>query len=216
MAECPPGFYRSKITGHCRKDKLKPCPEGYLRDEKTRRCKKIKSLRQKILKPCPEGYLRDEKTRRCKKIDKKTKKTKDCPPGFSRTGKNNRCQKDCPPGTTRSTKNNRCLKDCAPGRVRNSVGRCVKDSFIVEEDEPLEGEGERWMDEEVAELRKGRLGKDLRPKITCLEMFDDDALRKELDKRKRVREAPIPPPGATLYKGQVVNMLVARRKKEKK
>ena len=68
------------------------------------------------------------------------------------------------------------------------------------------------MNEEVAELKKGRLGKDLRPKLTCLEMFNDDALRKELENRKRMREAPQPPPGALLYKGQVVNMLVARKK----
>ncbi len=203
LSKCPPGFYRSKKTGHCRKDKLKPCPDGYLRDENTRRCKKV------------QGQGQRKKT---------TRKAKECPPGFSRTGKNNRCQKDCPPGTTRSGKNNKCLKNCRPGHIRNSTGRCVKEnrstkketnSFIVEEDEPLVGEGERWMNEEVAELRKGRLGKDLRPKITCLEMFDDDALRKELDKRKRMRDAPPPPPGAALYKGQVVNMLVPRRKLKK-
>lgn len=200
-SNCPPGYYRSKKTGHCRKDKLKPCQEGYLRDEETRRCKKV-------------GAVNKKRTR-------KLKEKKDCPPGFSRTGKNNTCRKDCPPGTTRSVKSKKCLKDCQPGRVRNLAGRCVKEnnnrsgSFIVEEDEPLVGEGERWMDEEVAELKKGRLGKDLRPKITCIEMFDDDALRKELDKRKRIRDAPPPPPGATIYKGQVVNMLVPRRKVKK-
>ena len=194
LSTCPPGFYRSKKSGRCKKDKLKPCPDGYLRDEKTRRCKKLVLTKKK-----------------------RSRTIKDCPPGYSRTGKNNRCQKDCPPGTTRSGKNNKCLKNCPPGRERNSKGRCVNEngslnSFIVKEDEPLIGEGERWMKEEIAELKKGRLGKDLRHKITCLEMFDDDALRKELEKRKRVRDAPPPPPGAVLYQGKVVNMVAVRKK----
>ena len=183
-SKCPDGYYRSKTTGHCRKDKLKPCSEGYVRDEKTRRCKKIK-----------------------RSATKKVRALKACQAGYSRSGKNNRCQKDCPLGTTRSGKNNKCLKDCPPGRVRNSAGRCVyendrssdgSDSFIAEDDEPLEGDGKRMMAEEVAELKKGRLGKDLRPNITCIDMFDDDALMKELEKRKKMRGP--------------VNMLVARKK----
>ena len=194
---CPAGYYLSKKTGKCRKDKLKPCNEGYVRDEKTRRCKKLKSPKKKK-----------------EKLTLKVKK--DCRPGYSRSGKNNRCQKNCLPGTTRSEKNNKCLKDCSPGRVRNKGGRCVDDdnsdeidSFIVDEDEPLVGEGKRMLDEEVAELKKGKLGKDLRPNVTCIEMFDDDALRKELDKRKMMRDAP---QGPGFHIGKIVNVLVPRKK----
>lgn len=193
LSKCPNGYYRSKKTGQCRKDNLKPCKDGFVRDEGTRRCKRIKSSK--------------------KKKEKSTLKAKECRPGFSRTGKNNRCQKNCPPGTTRSGKNNKCLKDCPPGRMRNKTGRCVDDdemdSFIVEEDEPLVGDGKRMLEEEVAELKKGKLGKDLRPNITCIEMFDDDALQKELDKRKRIREGP---QGPGFYNGQPVKMLVGRKK----
>ena len=195
---CPDGYYRSKKNGQCTKDKLKPCKEGFIRDKETRRCKKPKKSKKK------------------ERSTMKVIKPKECRSGYSRSGENNRCRKNCPPGTTRSGKNNKCLKDCPPGRVRKNAGRCVDDNetdemdgFIVEEDEPLVGDGKRMLDEEVAELKKGKLGKDLRPNITCIEMFDDDALRKELDKRKRMRELPN---GPGFHNGQVVNMLVARKK----
>jgi hypothetical protein len=175
-----------------------PCPEGKIRNIKTGRCIKIKVIKEK-------------KTRKIKK--KSSSKSSKKSSSLSSKKSSSRSSKK---SSSRSSK--KTSRSSASWSTKASSKLSSINEFISENGDELNQEQRKEFDSIIKNLQEGKLkgmNLDLKEKgtkekpnskelsINCLKMFDDIALEKELEKRKREKAEKVEP---------TVNILVPRKK----
>jgi len=182
--------------------------------------KKKNTVKPIILKekpPCPEGKIRNIKTGRCIKIkvikEKKTRKIKK-----KSSSKSSKKLSSVSSIKSSSRSSKKSLRSSASWSTKASSKLSSINDFISENGDGLNEEQRKEFDIEIKKLQEGKLkgmnlylkekGTKEKPNskeliINCLKMFDDNALEKELEKRKREKAEKIEP---------TVNILVPRKK----
>jgi hypothetical protein len=191
----------------------------------TQLIKKKNTIKPIILKekpPCPEGKIRNIKTGRCIKIkvikEKKTRKIKKKSSSRSSKKKSSSLSsiKSSSLSSKKSSRNS--LRSSASWSTKASSKLSSINDFISENGDELNQEQRKEFDSIIKNLQEGKLkgmNLDLKEKgtkekpnskelsINCLKMFDDIALEKELEKRKREKAEKVE---------TAINILVPRKK----
>lgn len=184
--------------------------------------KKKNTVKPIILKekpPCPEGKIRNIKTGRCIKIkvikEKKTRKVKKKSSSKSSKKLSSLSLKKI--SSSKSSKKSSRTSASWSTKASNKLSSI--NDFISENGDELNQEQRKEFDSIIKNLQEGKLkgmNLDLKEKgtkekpnskelsINCLKMFDDIALEKELEKRKREKAEKVEPPA--------INILVPRKK----
>jgi hypothetical protein len=212
-ADCPEGQIRSE-KGHCKNVKVEK--EKKIKIEKEKKVKiekEMKSKKIKEKKPCPEGQERIDDKGHCKKIqvekEKKIKKNK------TEKIKKNKTEKIKKISSKSGTKSNKSgsWSTAASSKLSN-----ISD-LISDTGDELNEEQRKEFDDIIKNLQEGKLkgmnldSKGIKEKpnskelsINCLKMFDDIALEKELDKRKKAKAEK------EEEKKPAINILVPKKK----
>jgi hypothetical protein len=200
---CPEGQERINNKGHCKKIKVEKEKKVKTKKIKVEKEKKTKKIKEK--KPCPEGQERIDNRGHCKKIKvEKEKKTRKIKKKLSKS----------------SSANSGSWSTDASSKLSNMS------DLISDTGDELNEEQRKEFDEIIKNLQEGKLkgmnldakgSKGIKEKpnskelsINCLKMFDDIALEKELDKRRK--EKAEKEKEEEEKKKPAINILVPRKK----
>jgi hypothetical protein len=211
---CPEGQERIDNKGHCKKIKVEKEKKIKTKKVKVEKEKKTKKIKEK--KPCPEDQERIDNKGHCKKIkvekEKKTRKIK----------KKSSSKSSKKLSKSSSAKSGSWSTD-ASSKLSNMS------DLISDTGDELNEEQRKEFDEIIKNLQEGKLKgmnldakgskgvKEIKEKpnskelsINCLKMFDDIALEKELDKRRK--EKAEKEKEEEEKKKPAINILVPRKK----